>query len=261
MAGLAKTYSKEIIKELDMIPVYLPGTKIEPGDIITFSHTNALGRPQPIGSFRKETNLIHTLGLDLPVATDDGLGAVRFSSRNGVSMEFKAAANAGNVGKGELNVSFTKEGSTYLAATGLSESRIEDMDKLRTNLNKIRNKYTGDWNKSFIVVSVRTAKKALVMQSNSSQGSLTISGETQTLQAGAAGDIKANLKFAVSSFKDAAFIKDWNDDVELFVGLARYRKRFLGSWKLGHGFAATRNADWEMATVYPDELDFGTSDS
>lgn len=256
MAGLAKTYSKEIIKELDMIPVYLPGTKIEPGDIITFSHANVLGRTQPIGSFRKETNLIKNLGLDLPVANDDGLGAVRFSSRKGVSMEFKAGANAGNVGDGELNVSFTKEGSTYLAATGLSEARIDDLDKLRTNLNQIRNKYTGDWNNSFIVISVRTAKKALVMQSNSSEGSLTISGETKTLQAGAVGDIKADLNVSVSSFKDAAFIKDWNDDVELFVGLARYRKRFLGGWELGQGFAKTKNADWEMVSLHPNEIDF-----
>ena len=38
MAGLAIMYSKELIRELDMIPVYFPGTSVKPGDVLTFKH-------------------------------------------------------------------------------------------------------------------------------------------------------------------------------------------------------------------------------
>ena len=254
MAGLAVTYSKEIIKELDMIPVYYPGTMVKPGDVISFKHFNIFGKPQPVGQFTKEASL--TDYFEIGLETDPNLDPVRFSSRKGVSMEFNAKADVGELGKGELKIAFSREGSSFVAATGMKQVRIRNLDKLKGQLMKHKSKFSGDWSKAFIVTSVRTAQKAMMMQSNSNNGSLTIAGEVKQLQTGAAGNLDIGASVTVSSYKDAAFIKEWSDNVEIFFGLSRFRKKFLGGWTVGHAMAPTNSSDWELSSVYPNEVDF-----
>lgn len=254
MAGLAIMYSKELIRELDMIPVYYPGTSVKPGDVLTFKHNNIFGKPQPVGSFKKEASL--TDYFDIETEIDSDPDPIRFASQQGVSIDFDADVDVGSLGKGRLNINFSKSGSLYMVAAGMKQERIKNTEKLKSNLVRIKNKFTGDWSKSFIVISVRVAERSMSMQSNSANGSLVIDGNAKFLQPGSVGPINASLKIGVSAYKDASFMKDWSPNVEVFMGLSRFRKKFSGSWSLGHGFAPSRSDEWELSSVYPDEVDF-----
>ncbi len=254
MAGLALVYSKELIKELDMIPVYYPGTSVKPGDVLSFKHVNLFGKPQPIGAFTKEASL--TDYFEIETEKDKIPQPIRFTSKEGVSLEFDGTVDVGQLGKGQLKIKFTKSGTTFLAAIDMAQERIKNLDKLKSGLFRIRNKFYGDWSKSYIVNSVRVASKAIIMQSSSTSGELTIDGDVKNLQPGSPVNIDTSLKLSVSFYKDASFLKEWSDDVEIFFGLSRFRKTFTGGWKLGHNLAPTNSTDWELASVYPDEVDF-----
>lgn len=254
MDGLAIMYSKELIRELDMIPVYYPGTPVKPGDVISFKHFNIFGKPQPIGTFTKEASLSDYINID--TESDKDPQPIRFASRDGVSVEFDGNVDVGALGKGQLKISFTKAGTIFLAATGMGLERIKDLDQLKRELVRIKNKFTGDWNKSFIVTSVRVASRAIVMQSGSASGSLTIDGEAKNIQPGSPAEIDASIKLSVSAFKDASCLKDWSKNVEVFFGLSHFRQKGDGSVTLKHRMAPTVSTDWELSSVYPDEVDF-----
>jgi hypothetical protein len=254
MAGRAIMYCRELIKELNMIPVYYPGTPVKPGDVLAFRHFNLLGKPQPISTFTKEFSLSDYFKID--TEKDKEPEPIRFASKEGVSLDFDGSVDVGEFGKGQLSIKFSKSGSTFLAATGVTLERIQNLEKLRSDLVRIKNRYSGDWSKSFIVTSVRVAAKSIIMQSSSENGALVIDGNARNLQPGSPAEIEASLKLSVSSYKDASFLKDWSDNVEIFFGLSRFRKRYTGEWGFRHSLAPTKSADWELSSVYPDDVDF-----
>jgi hypothetical protein len=217
--ALFKKYCKEIIKELDKIPVYLPGTPVSPGDILRFGDYEARGKP--IGSFVHYTSL-SKYDIRFDIQEDNDPDPYLYSSKNSVGVKFTADANATtNIG-GKLDVTFSREGATYFAAIDCTLQSIKDLSSIESQLNlaKTDPKIGG----CYLVVSVTTAKKALIMQSNSRSASLTLDGNVQGLQPSTGTKVDASLKVNISSYKDSSFIKPWSDNVTVFFSLGYLSK-------------------------------------
>ena len=128
---LFRKYCREIVKELDKIPVYLPGTPVVPGDILRFCDSEALRRP--IGSFVHYSNLSE-LGISFNLLNDNYPDPYLFSSKKSVVVIFIESANATTNITGKLDVSFSRQGATYLAAIDCSLSSIKDLMDVETQL-------------------------------------------------------------------------------------------------------------------------------
>jgi hypothetical protein len=246
--SLAKIYCKEIIKELDKIPVYLPGTPVNPGDIITF------GRTRPIGSFSQVSSLL-SLGIQLQERTDADPDPYLYSSKGAVGVSFTSDASTGNTGDGKLEITFNREASTYFAAIDCGVTSFVDISTLPQQLEPHRNRI--DWKSCFIVTAVTIAKKALIMQANSQNASLTIEGNVKGLQTGADLKINASISVKIDKYKDSSFIKDWSENVTVFFSLATYRKKPSGDWKFTTKRAMFLNQDsdiFELSSIYPHNL-------
>jgi hypothetical protein len=250
--SLAKDYCKEIIKELDKIPVFLPGTPVSVGDVITFG--KGFVKPRPIGSFDPISKL-SSLGVTFQEQDDADPDPYLYASKGSVGVSFTADANAATVGKGKLEINFNKEGATYFAAVDCKVKSIVDTSNLEQQLEPHKNSI--DWKNCFIVTSVTVAKRALIMQSNSQSASLVIEGDVKGLQTGSELDVDANISLKINTYKDSSFIKDWSENVTVFFTLARYRKKFLGDWGMATKKAMYINKDtdnYELTPVYPDDL-------
>lgn len=250
--GLAKDYCKEIIKELDKIPVFLPGTPVKVGDVITFG--KGFIKPRPIGSFSPVSKLSE-LGIQIEVDNDNDPDPYLYASKGSVGVSFTADANAASTGQGKLDINFRKEGSTYLAAVDCTVSSIKDTSNLEALLKPHKNKI--DWKNCFIVTSVTIAKKALIMQSNSESASLTVEGDVKGLQTGAGVNIDASASVNIKTYTDSSFIKDWSDEVTVFFTLARFRKKIFGDWSIKTKSAMYINDDndsFELTPLYPEDI-------
>jgi hypothetical protein len=216
---LYKSYCNEIIRQFGKVPVYLPGEFVQLGDIIFFQHKGLFG-PRPIGDFNKRTSL-QNLKIGFQANTDPDPQSFKFSSEGSVSMEFTSAGDIQNQAKGQLDISFNKTGATYLVAIDCATSYIDDLlhveEQLADHIDAL------DWSSHYIVVGVSVARKSLVMQSNSSSAKLTISGEVKSFDANHAEMPNVSASLAVKAYKDASFLKDWSDNVELFIDLVRYK--------------------------------------
>lgn len=80
----------------------------------------------------------------------------------------------------------------------------------------------------FVFISVTTAAKALIMQSNTDTATLEISGTVKNLVPTGSGerDIDATLNLKISKYNEASFIKDWSANVPVFFTLVRLKKKF-----------------------------------
>ena len=245
--SLFKSYCKEIIRELQKNPVYLPGESIQIGDIIAFKHRGLFG-PRAIGSFTKKTDL-HKLGIKFNVDADPDPDSYKFSSIGSVSMEFTSAGNLQNTAEGKLAITFSREGATYLAAADCTMSRIDDLLSVENQLSDHVNDL--DWDSHYLVVGVTVAKKALIMQSNSSSSSLSLSGEVKSLDVGNGDQVSASIKLNVDAYKDASFIKEWSNNVAVFFDLMRYRDSRLKTYN-----NVTKRYDLDVETELRYRLEF-----
>lgn len=217
--ALYKDYCKEIIRQLDKIPVYLPGVFVQVGDIIQFSHRGLFGQ-RPIGSFTKKTSLSN-LDIKFKAESDPDPDPYKLASSKSVSMLFTAEGNAVNGNSGKLEISFTKEGATYLVATECVQTAISDLQSVEKQLHEHEDEL--NWNDHFIVIGVTVAQNALIMQSSSSSASLTIAGEVKPFDTGSTGQPGGSASVEIKSYKDAAFIKDWSGNVTVFFDLVRFK--------------------------------------
>ncbi|MGQ7856637.1 hypothetical protein ACUN24_20560 [Pedobacter sp. WC2501] len=225
--SLAIDYCKEIATQLRQNAVYMPGSSVKPGDIIKFDYRNIFGVPKPFGEFSIYGNL-SDLGVVLETEHEpvDSLDSYVYASKGAVSVSFEADLTQGSVGKGNLTIGFSKVGSTYLSAIDCREQRFKSIIGLEAKL--VPHQGTLEWSDYFVVVSVTTAARALIMQSNSKTASLEVGGKVNGLvPAGqVVRDIDASLDLKISRYKEASFIKDWSSNVPVFFALVRFRKKF-----------------------------------
>lgn len=263
MAGLQIEYSKEIAKELTKIAVVLPGQKISVGDVITFPFGGSFFGPKPRGSFELVTTL-NNLGINPDMSGDDPDGdPYVFASRKGVEVDFDIDASGGAQASGSLTAKFRKEGSVYFAAIDCTTKQLTNLAQVQIDLNQ--HQYAVIWKDTFVVTSVTTAAKALIMQSSTSSASLTVKGEVKGLVTGSGSDIDANATLSVSNFRSASFVKPWSDNVTVFIGLHRFKKSNFGYNPQSERslFASQLVSDsddtYELARVLPHEI-FNESD-
>jgi hypothetical protein len=127
--------------------------------------------------------------------------------------------------EGKLDIAFNKAGSVYFAAVECGKVEMTNLSQVQVDL--AQHKRDIIWRDTFLVSSVTTARKALIMQSSTSSGKLAVTGAVKGLQAGA-GSVTANANVTVESASDASFLKDWSDNVTVFFGLHKFEKIKFG---------------------------------
>lgn len=262
--SLAIDYCREIARELRQTAVYIPGSAVKPGDILRFDHANLLGVPKPLGEFVIYGNL-SDLDVHLEtVSEEETLDSYIYASKGSVNVSFETGVEAGDIGEGKLSIGFTKSGATYFSALDCAETRFKSIIGLEEKLAPHQNSL--NWKDFFLVISVTTAKKALIMQSNTSTATLEIAGDIKNFAPSGLirKDLDVNMALNISKYKEASFIKDWSDNVPVFFNLVRFKKKFetpvAHSGRKRSPLAAdliARSNDLEpyvIETVYPPDL-------
>jgi len=227
----ANKYCKELASQFGLTPIYLPGTDINPGDVIRFSEHNLLGFPKPIGTFTKTTSLAN-YNCFIEIERNDNPRSYYFSSKKGISISFNAEVKGDSSKIGHLKIDFSMVGATYVAALGCVEERIKDISKLETQLSLKKEQL--DWSQHFIVLSVIRAGKALAVQSNDKKTCIEITGDVSAL-AKTDPDCSPQISLKTSSFSGSAMYMDWTENAPIFFRLLRYRKKLLRDWGIQHG--------------------------
>jgi len=233
MSGLQLIYSKEVAKELTKIAVVLPGAPVEVGQIIYFPFGRRgiwpFKKSAPRGAFNIITTL-ENLGVTSKVSKADPDGdPYIFSSRKTVKIDvdlsIQGNVNPNATAAGKLQATFEAEGSVYFAAIDCKTTSILNLSEIQVDLKKNSHKII--WNETFLVTSVTIASKALIMQSSTKSGSLILEGDVKGLVTGKATDINGNAQIGVRNFKESSFIKPWSDNVTVFIGLHRFKKKYF----------------------------------
>lgn len=233
MSKLQIQYAKELAKGLGKIAVYLPGESIEVGDIITFPNGKSFfGNPRPIGTFKKITSL-KNLGITYEMPQFSGSpDSYHFMSKNAIN--FNIGLNGDIESEIEtipsirktLNIKFTSEGAIYFLANDCDKKELGDLVALEKEINA-KGK-TILWKDTYLVTSVTIAKKALIMQSRSKSSEISLEGSVDGIQSGIV-DASDNIQFNLKGSKGDVFIKNWSDDVTVFMDVVRFEKEIFES--------------------------------
>lgn len=234
MKSLQIQYSKEVARELGKIAIYLPGEEIAVGDILTFpfGKRGLLKKAAPLGSFQKITNL-KNLGVRQPkIQQSTTPDTYRFTSKQEVQFDFGLSGNADlhndslPKAKGELNIKLSAEGAICFFAFNCFKTSLDDISSLENEINSQGKRMV--WDDTYLVTSVTTAEKALIIQSNSNASELTLGGDVQGLQSSTLMNLKADAKIHIKKQKGDMFVKDWSDDVTVFMDLMKFEKEIFG---------------------------------
>lgn len=223
-------YSKIIAKELGKVAVYLPGEKIDVGDIIQFPKGKGIFKIAPFGSFKKITDL-KSLNIQCDVISDsDSTDSYQFTSENIVEINSnlgkKIETNLDSLpkGSGKMQLSFSKKGSVFFNAIECSKQSLNNIHNLENEINDNGKQLL--WDDTFLVTSVTIASKALVVQSTSKNFQLELNGDIENINSGAMQlDIAAKIN--VTKKKGSALIKEWSDNVTVFMDVMRFKKKFF----------------------------------
>ncbi len=252
--NLAEKYSKEIIKKFDLIPVYLPGTEVKPGDIIDFGSSITKKRKKPIGSFTIYGNLSDYHKVQMKITTSKSQITPNLISSKEVSVKPAISGEFPGVVEGDIKFDFTSKGAFLLYGVDAVENRIDNLFYVRDQLQLLEHKE--DWDRYYIVTSITRCKKALVYASQEKGGTLVIDGIFKEPQImgdelmGLNADVSINVKWK----NKAAFSNDWDENVIVFMKLATLKKgeiEFINKINMEGGFQ--RNADAKIST--PAELE------
>ncbi|QES93597.1 hypothetical protein F0358_13135 [Empedobacter brevis] len=221
--NIANKYSKTIISKYDLIPVYLPGTDVQPGHIIDFG-SSIFGANKPIGSFSIYDHLSGYHGIDINVVESKTKQTFNLVSSKEVTVSPTISGQFPGVADGDIKFDFASQGSFILFGINGVESRIDNLFSLRDKLRDIADKE--DWSKYYIVTSVTICKKALIYAAQEKGGTLIISANTKDM--GILGDqltgVSADISIDVKWKNKAAFSTDWEDDIAVLMKLARFKK-------------------------------------
>ena len=227
-------YSKKIAKELGKVAVYLHGEEINVGDIVQFPHGVGLFRTAPFGSFQKISDL-DSLGVNYDVVSDSSpADSYQFKSENSVDSKFDLGANANlgteklPSGKGKLKLSFSKKGGIFFYALGCKKQYINNVLNIQNEVDDKGKDML--WKNTFLITSLTVAKKALVIQSISKNSEITIGGDLKNTQANKL-KLDVNAKVSFEKQKGDLLIKNWSDDVTVFVDVMRFKKKVFSKEK------------------------------
>jgi len=233
MSSLQTSYSKQIAKELGKIAVYLPGEEITVGDIIKFPYGNKLFKNNPTGTFSRVTNL-KKLGVTYSKPKESITpDSYQFTSKGSVDVHFnvdaKLDSSIPNFPNGEtgVKISLSEEGAIFFYAIDCKKKELLDIPSLQNQINDEGK--TMVWDDTFLVTSVTIARKALVIQSNSKYSELILGGDIKGLQGSKALELNVQSKIHIKKQRGNIFIKNWSDEVTVFMDVMRFRKKVFGT--------------------------------
>lgn len=181
-----RKYIKELKRQFGYHATWLPGTKIELGDIGTMVK----------GTFVKISNL-EDKGISFEIEYDTTKTNLDHASKGSVSISSKASGSipsAGSVlkeGEAGITVNFNREKSILFKAKGTLSHSIKDQIKLGKDIIKLYE--AGDWNINLVVVTeVVVADSATILISNSSNAKIELKAKAE-LNVSSVGITSADL--------------------------------------------------------------------
>lgn len=255
MSKLQILYSKELAKELGKIAVYFPGEQVSVGDIIIFPHGKSfLGKSRPLGTFKKITSLKK---LDVNYSEPDFSNkpdTYRFSSKNAVNLNFNTNLDA-DLGNDKLpssdsnmKINFTSEGAIYFLAVDCDKKELNDISALEKQINSKGSNLL--WKDTYLVTSVTVAKKAFIAQSRSKTSELVLQSNIKGVQSGQM-NLKADANLSINKQSGDVFIKDWSDDVTVFMDLIKFEEEIFGENQRGNKMLSTNAGKTTRITFKP----------
>ncbi len=221
-------YSKKIARELGKVAVYLPGEEIKVGDIVQFPHGKGIFRTAPFGSFQKITDL-RSLEANYEVKEDlSPPDSYQLMSENSVDFKFDLGGKVDlgteelPSGNGKFQLSFSKKGAIFFYALECNKQYINNILNLENEI--VDNGKEMQWDDTFLITSLTIAKKALVVQSISKSSELTIGGDVKNTSTGKL-KLDANAKISLERQKGDMLIKNWSNDVSVFMDVMRFKKK------------------------------------
>lgn len=232
MSDLQIQYSSEIANELGKIAVYLPGENIQVGDIIKFPNAKSrlFRKKLPFGAFQKITSL-EKLGVNFDMPKSSGSpDSYRFSSKNKVNLEFglKSNASLGNDAlpstENDLQIQFSSEGAIFFLAIDCDKQELDDLLFLEKEINSKGKQLV--WDDTYLVTSVTIAKKAFIAQSKSKSSEILLKTNVNGIKSSQI-DVSINSNLKISKSSGDLFIKDWSDNVTVFMDLVKFEKKIF----------------------------------
>lgn len=193
MAKAWEQYVKEMYKRFGYLATWTPGVKLQLGDVGEIKDKR----------FTRITTL-ENLKISFKIRNDDTQESQKHSSSGSVSMLFKAAGTAPQVGsvlkesEAGFTIDFKKNRSTVYEATGCTADSIDDQVTMGSQIIQLFKE--GKWNKDWAVVTeLVSAESGTVLISNSSESriELAVKGKI-TAGVPSLADVEADLQIAWS---------------------------------------------------------------
>jgi hypothetical protein len=167
MASPVRLYQTEIHTNLGFFPTWLPGDKIEIGDIGVLSG----------GQFRKMASLIE-LGIPFEVNKGTARQYVQYTSSQGTKLTTTASGATAGLATSEIAIEFSKEGAFVFHASRLQALEMANRVAVSDALLKVH--MNGKWNTDWLLVdTVHSSECAtiIIAQESSAMLILGISAE------------------------------------------------------------------------------------
>ena len=165
-------YLGEMHDEFELHAAWLPGTRVQLGDVgIVDAHNK----------FSRKTSL-DKKGVSFETLEGQSLPDYVFTSAGGVSVLAKAAGEAKigtlDVADAGFSIQYSRGKSTVFRANQVLEHVIDDIDSLHSDiLEKYKN---GKWNEKYVVVTkVIQAESATILISRDSDAQIDLKAETE----------------------------------------------------------------------------------
>lgn len=193
----SKNYTRELYKQFQYIPAWLPSTPYELGDI-------GLLRGK---EFTKIGNLSdQKFKLKFDIEYDTTKSQIEHSSKGAVTISTKAsgttAPQGSTLGKIDagITVEFSKENAILFKAKGILNHTIKDQIHLGDEILKLY--AAGKWDKDYVIITeLVVADSATILISSSKNGKIELKANGNA-QAGSIDIADANFNFSSTFTKD-----------------------------------------------------------
>ena len=173
--SLQSKYSKEVRKELSLFPIWIPGAKVEPGDIGTINK----------GIFERQTSLAQMYpDLKFKVTQSSLSTPFRFVSKDSHAATISGSAQMptgslpANV-DATVEVRFGSKGGVVFSANGITQYSIDNLHEVRSFLEEQRS----TWPHGYVLAgTIHRAQKFTVLVSDEEGVTATLSGDADALK-------------------------------------------------------------------------------
>jgi hypothetical protein len=166
MGSPVKLYQREMHTNLGFFATWFPGDHLALGEAGTVEG----------GRFRKVTSLTE-LGIAIEKSAAGPPQKVQYESTSGTKVSVSAGAAATPGTRGEISISFSKEGAFVFHSSELRHSRIENRQAIADALVKAYE--AGTWKKAwYLIEGLHTAQRATIILSEDREAEIVLAATT-----------------------------------------------------------------------------------